>query len=101
MRTPFLENETTALIPLEPDDAAICYKWFLDFNVRKFLSSHNVPNTLEKSKRFIEQMNASHTDVLLGIVYKPESKYIGNIALHGIDFYNRNGYVGIAIGEQE
>jgi len=101
MRTPFLEGESIMLSPLGEADAETCYPWFLDIEVRSFLSSKALPNTLEKSKKFISSINESDNDVLLGIFLTDGKRHIGNVALHGIDFINRNACLGIAIGEKE
>ncbi len=98
MRTPFIKGEKVSLAPLAAEDAKTCYEWFVDPEIRRFVSSHTLPNTFEKSKNFIEEMNVSTSDVLLGIFTRPEGEYIGNIALHGIDRDNMNAFFGIVIG---
>jgi len=98
MRTPFIEGEKVSLAPLVAEDAKTCYEWFVNPEIRRFVSSHTLPNTFEKSKSFIEEMNVSNDDVLLGIFTRPDGEYIGNIALHGIDRDNRNAFFGIVIG---
>lgn len=97
-RTPFAEGEKVALAVLTPDDADACFAWYCDPAVRRFLSSQHIPNSAERSRRFIEEMNLSGSDALFGIVVRKTREYIGNIALHGIDLVNRNAFLGIAIG---
>jgi len=101
MRTPFIEGEKVSLAPLTAEDAKACYEWFVDPEIRKFVSSHALPNTFEKSRNFIEEMNVSNNDVLLGIFTRPDGEYIGNIALHGIDRDNSNAFFGIVIGNSK
>ena len=101
MRVKFLETERIFLAPLEERDAAVCYKWFADPEIKRYLSSAAIVNTLEKSKAFIASANSSSAEALFGIFAKPENVHIGNVSLGGIDLINRNASIGIAIGEKD
>ena len=97
----FLEGKKVILRPLDKrTDVEILQRWINDPEVR-----HNLamifPQTLKNEEEFIERAGDTTKGVVLGIVIKETSELIGTMALHEIDWPNRNATTGAMIGEKK
>jgi len=97
----FLEGKKVILRPLDKHtDAEKLQCWINDPKVR-----HNLamifPNTLKNEEDFIDRGGDATKGVVLGIVIKETGELIGTMALHEIDWPNRNANTGAMIGEKE
>jgi RimJ/RimL family protein N-acetyltransferase len=99
MRNPFLVGEKIYLRPLEEADAALCYPWFSDPEVRSLLGRHAVPNTEKDSLEFIRGMEARREQGF-AIIVRADAKYIGNCSIFELNLIDRNAEIGIAIGDK-
>ncbi len=74
--------------------------WMNDPEVNKYLEVRFSPQTLDSVKSFIDSMNDSPDNLLLGIFLKENDAHIGNIKLGPINPYHHRGNIGIVIGER-
>lgn len=99
MRNPYLIGAGIYLRPIEEDDAALCYEWFSDPEVRRTLALRARPNTEAASRDFIRSLDPAR-DQIFAIVTRAGDEYIGNAGLSQIDPVNRHAELGIAIGSK-
>jgi RimJ/RimL family protein N-acetyltransferase len=99
MQNPFLIGSTTYLRPLEKTDAPTLVSWFNDSDVTRFLRWYR-PMSLEQEEKFLDKLQASEMDVILGIVTGPDDRLIGTCGLHHVDTRSRNAEFGISIGDK-
>ena len=95
----FKKSERLALIPQDPDHANTYILWLNHYKVRR-LARNEIPRTMESSKAFTEkylgkQENSRNFD----LYHLQDKKRIGNVGLNGIDWVNRNSWLGLEIGE--
>ena len=98
MRNPFLIGEQVYLRPIEEADAARCYEWFSDPEVRFQLGRAALPNTEQASLEFIRGVDGA-TRQMFAIVVRADGSYIGNCDLFGIHPVHRHAEIGIAIAQ--
>lgn len=102
MRQIFLEGENIFLSPLSKEDASEDYaSWLNDQETTLFMGSGKFPVSIDELKNYIESYNNKKERILLGIFLKKNSKHIGNITLHQIDWINRLAEIGILIGDKK
>lgn len=82
---------------LEPEHLKNANRWVNDPDVRQWLTLHR-PIPLRATRKWYEALLESKTDHVFAIVTK-KGNHIGSIGLHEIDWKNRNGQLGIVIGE--
>ncbi|OGZ07946.1 MAG: hypothetical protein A2942_03115 [Candidatus Lloydbacteria bacterium RIFCSPLOWO2_01_FULL_50_20] len=97
----FLEGKKVILRPLNKHtDAEKLQRWINDPEVR-----HNLvmifPQTLKNEEDFIDRGGDAAKGVVLGMVLKETGELIGTMALHEIDWPNRNASTGAMIGEKK
>lgn len=97
---PFLTGSAVDLRALEREDAPQLQRWINDAEVNRTLQIHR-PMSLAAEEGFIERSGNSEHDVVFGIVERATSRLIGTTGLHRIDFKNRHGGFGIAIGDKQ
>jgi RimJ/RimL family protein N-acetyltransferase len=100
LRNPFLIGERLYLRGVEPEDAAAFAAWLSDPDVRRNLMRQR-PLTVADEIEYIKRVNASETDLLLGVVLREGDRLIGGLGLHQIDVRNRHACFGISIGDKE
>ena len=101
MRPVFLNGKRIFLSPLSKKlDLKTYASWLNDQETTLYMGSGRFPTTIESLKEYIDLYNKSKDDILLGIFLSKNSKHIGNITLHMIDWRNRRGAIGIIIGEK-
>jgi [ribosomal protein S5]-alanine N-acetyltransferase len=102
MRPIFLEGKRVFLSPLSQKHDLKAYEcWLNDQETTLYMGSGRFPVTIKGLKEYIESFNKSKEGMLLGIFLKKSAKHIGNITLHMIDWKNRNGEIGIIIGDKK
>lgn len=94
----FLEGENIYLRALCLDDATQEYTdWFNDATICQYNSHHRFPNTIEKTKSYI---NASaESSLVLAICDKKSNKHLGNISLQNLNFIDSQAEFAILVGE--
>lgn len=93
-------GERVRLRPIERSDLPNFVRWFSDEEVRHGLAMIVPPSTAEE-ERWFERLS-EHPGHLFAIDARvgEEWRHIGSLGLHEIDWRNRVGEVGIAIGEK-
>lgn len=98
--TNFIESDRLTLKNLTLEDAeGNYYQWLRDPNVNQFLEiRHHLPN-LKDLQTFIDKMNHSDNNLLLGI-YLTDGSHIGNIKLGPIHLIYERATMGLLIGDK-
>jgi len=99
VNTPFLSGPTTYLRPLDKTDAPTLVSWFNDQEMTRFLLWYR-PMNVAQEEAFLEKIQASETDLLLGIVTREADRFIGCLGLHEMDLRNRHAVFGICVGDK-
>ena len=102
MRNPYLVGEKVYLRALEEADAAECYPWFSDPDVRRTLDTpvRARPNTEAVSRDIIRGADARHA-MMFAIVTRAHGVHIGNCELGNINHVDGRAELGIAIGRRD
>lgn len=100
MSNPFIIGEKIYLRSIEKKDLeGNWFRWFNNQKNARFTGHGRFPNTLEKQTQFFEEMVHSTNDLVLAIINKSLDKHIGVLALHNINWINRNAEISIWVGE--
>lgn len=75
-------------------------KWLTDPEVTRYMEVRYAPPDRDGLLCFVEGMNASQTDLLLGIFTRATETHIGNIRLGPIHRRHQRGTLGILIGDR-
>ncbi len=95
-----IRSRRLALNSLEREAGFGAYaRWMRDEEVLKYLEVRHRDRDPEDLAAYIERMNDSPDDLLLGIFLSETDQHIGNVKLGGIDRLNKRGHIGIVIGE--
>ncbi len=98
----FLEGQRIRLRILDPEtDAAICAQWMNDPETRHVLGANRAfPISLADEKKWIEKLSGTvpPEKIVFGIELKKNSRLIGVIGLHDIDWVSRQATTGTKIG---
>lgn len=101
MRPIFLEGKNIFLSPLSKEDIPGGYaEWLNNQEITGFMESGKFPVNIDNLSNYIDAYNSSNNDILLGIFLKKQSRHIGNITLHKINWRNRHAEIGILIGDK-
>jgi RimJ/RimL family protein N-acetyltransferase len=98
-----LRGERVKLGPIKREYIESFLKWFNDPEITQYLVIYR-PMTRMAEEEWMENLKTRENDILFGIVIPNEDgteKLIGNCGIHRIDWKNRVGEIGIAIGEKE
>ena len=96
-----LTTERLALRTLEVGDANGPYAaWMHDAEVTRYLEIRFAPPDAEALLAFVDRMNASPADLLLGLVRHDTGSHIGNIRLGPVDPHHGRAAIGILIGDR-
>jgi len=99
---PFLIGKNCYLRGLEETDLRENYfQWFNDQEITRFMRHGSFPNSEIKAKEFFLRISSSENDIVLAIICIEDSKHIGNLGLHNINWLYRTAELGIIIGEKE
>lgn len=101
MRNPYLIGEKVYLRALEEADAAGCYEWVSDPEVRRTAGPGRFrPNTAAATLAFIRAIDG-RSEQGFAIVVREDGTYIGNCGLHEINYVDRRAVLGILIGRKD
>lgn len=75
--------------------------WMKDREVTKYLTGGSKDYTVQELKEYVNKMNESKTDFLLGIFLKDGKAHIGNIKIGCIDSVYKFGNLGLLIGDKD
>lgn len=94
-------GERVRLRPIERDDLPRFVEWFSDPEVRRHLLVY-LPFSLAQEERWFENLldRLERQEDLALAIEAADGVHIGNIGLHSIDWKNRSGELGIAIGDK-
>ncbi|MBA3018319.1 MAG: GNAT family N-acetyltransferase [Desulfobacteraceae bacterium] len=101
-RPTFLKGKNIFLGPLSKNDDLEGYAtWLNNQEITLYMGSGRFPVNYDALKDYISSFQNSKEGMLLGIFLTTNSKHIGNITLHQIDWLNKFAEVGIIIGDEE
>ncbi len=96
-----IESTRLRLRALTPADVTDRYvSWLGDVEVTRYLEVRFTEQTVASVSAYVQQMNASPDDLLLGIFLKDAGDHIGNIKLGAVDRNHGRAEVGIVIGDR-
>ena len=77
-------------------------KWMNDKEVHKFSAQKLKKHTLSTISKYVNSMNSSKNEILLGIFIKIDNNlsHIGNIKIGPINFFYKTAYISYFIGEK-
>lgn len=98
----FLKGDRVDLVPTNKDHIKSYTAWLNNHKVRKF-NRGVIPITPEQYKKWIEGEESGRVkdSFHLEIWHKKDKKPIGMIGFNHINWMNRNGNIGVFIGEPE
>lgn len=97
----FKESKNLYFEPLEEKHLTENYiSWLNDKEVTKFNSHGIYPNTLLKTKEYINSIQNDSSKIVLAIIEKATTKHIGNISIQSINFINSNADIAILLGDK-
>jgi len=96
------EKEISLRTLNEQDAVGRWWQWFNDKEVTKYMNKGHYINTPEKQLDFLNKVQNSNRDCVLGIFYNRNNKHIGTTAIHNIRNVSgiKKGNFGIIIGEK-
>lgn len=97
---PFIDGDRIELHPLKVENAEIYVSWYNDLEIRR-LARMIKPTTIERMRKSVENLSTSDSRVKFEIWHKADQKPIGDVALSGIEYHDRNAEYGVIIGEKE
>ena len=100
MTSTYLVGRKVHLRPLLESDAAECWAWFNDPDVRRTLAIRALPNTEAASRAFIHSLDPRR-DQAFAIMTREGDVYVGNCALHLIHPVDRHAALGLVIGRKD
>lgn len=97
-----LETPRLRLRSLRPSDIGDAYlAWMNDAEIVRFLEVRfNGAQELDDLQEFVESMNASPNNYMLGIFRKDDGRHIGNIKLGPINTEHARSEIGYLIGDR-
>ena len=98
-----LRGERVRLGPIKREYIESFLKWFNDPEITQYLVAYR-PMTRMAEEAWIENLKNRENDIHFSIIIPNEDgteTLIGNCGIHAIDWKNRVGEIGIAIGEKE
>jgi RimJ/RimL family protein N-acetyltransferase len=96
-----LETPRLTLRSLSSSDVTSRYVgWLNDSEVNRYLETRHTVQSKETVRAFVESMNASIDNLLLGLFVKVDSRHIGNVRLGPIINHHRHAAIGLVIGEK-
>ncbi len=99
----FLEGEVVDLCVPNSTNVVIeqWYRWFNDQEVTKYLHQGYFPNTIEKQRKYYE--NLIENDNRIALLIKPKTKdyYVGIASLSCVDFRQRQCGFALVIGKND
>jgi RimJ/RimL family protein N-acetyltransferase len=99
MRNAYLVGQKVYLRPLEEGDAAVCWTWLNEPDVRRTLAARAGPNTEAMSREWIRALDFRRA-MGFAIVTRADELYVGNCDLQ-INHVDRHATLGLVIGRTE
>ena len=94
--TVFIRGDRIDLCVLDPEGDLAAYEaWVNDQETTRYMAVGKRPTT----RRELQEYIAGYKGLLLGLCVRQGGAHVGNIALHSLDAQNRQGEVGILIGD--
>ncbi len=100
MKNPFLIGERIYLRPLEMSDVPACLRWINDPEVTRTLMIYTPLNEI-REREWFERHYKDDREIILAVALKANDQHVGNAGLHRIEWKNRQGELGIMIGERD
>ncbi|MCP4652335.1 MAG: GNAT family N-acetyltransferase [Candidatus Omnitrophica bacterium] len=98
----FIDSDTIYLRTLTQEgDFSEYESWLNDQENTTYMGSGRFPVTEMALKKYVDDFSKNQNGILTGIFHKSCDKHIGNITLQQIDWRNRNGEIGIIVGDKE
>ena len=95
----FLKGRNISLRPLQREDMKSCVQWINDPKIRDLVSSY-LPMTINDENEWFDSLSKrKSSDIVLAMVTN-DGTYIGNMAIHDINWRDRVGTTGAIIGEK-
>jgi RimJ/RimL family protein N-acetyltransferase len=86
---------------LEPDDYKVSIAWRQDEQIWQMVVGRRYFVSEDYEKRWVARaVEGSPTGLRLAVCLKSSGKYIGNVYLNGIDFFNRHCASSVLIGDK-
>ena len=95
----FLSGKEINLRPLSKNDLGKILRWINDPEVTQYLSVYLPMSEIEELNWVENLSKRKPNDIVLGIE-TVDTNLIGSVGLHGIDWKDRTGTLGISIGEK-
>lgn len=97
-----LVTKNLILRTLEKTDINEIYlSWLNDFEIHRYLEIRfSCPIKLSDLETFVEQMNESKNNLMLGIFHKDSNQHIGNVKLGPLQTVHKRADLGFLIGEK-
>ncbi len=96
---PAIHTARLALRSLSSGDITQDYcNWLNDPTINQFLEARFTRHSIESLQNYVEAMNASPADLLMGIFEK--GQHIGNVKIGPIDPHHQHGSIGLLIGNR-
>lgn len=93
-------GEKTIMRSLQRSDLRLCLCWLKDPEINKFLTQNFKDLTNEQESQWLEFIHNSNNDIVFAILTKKGKIYIGNCALHKINWEDKTCEFGILIGNK-
>lgn len=96
----FLSGKKINLRPISKNDVGKLLRWINDQEVTQYLSVYLPMHEIEEINWIENLSKRKSNDIVLGIE-TVDAVLIGSVGLHGVDWKDRIGTLGISIGEKE
>jgi RimJ/RimL family protein N-acetyltransferase len=99
---PMLIGSRIYLQPLSEAELPAMFPWWNDARTRRWART-TFPQTLEGSKKHVAELaeiGAKSSDFPFAIWSFEEKRPIGHVGLYGVDWVDRNAWLGLIIGEK-
>lgn len=94
-----INNTKVYLRALEPEDSTISIEWRNSSEIWDMLLGRRYFVSKDFERKWVETAGNNSSQLKLAICDKKHNKYIGNIYLSDIDFFNRSASFAILIGD--
>jgi len=96
-----LKGEKVSLWTITKEDLRKIWKYFGDFELRRFLHMRWQPVYYENEEKWYEKLREEINDkIVFEVVENSSNEMVGLIGLHDIDWYSRNAEIGYWIWKE-
>lgn len=96
-----LNNTKVYLRALEPEDYKVSIEWRNNSKIWEMVLGRRYFVSRDFEKKWVETAGSNPSQLKLAICDKKHNKYIGNVYLSDIDFFNRSASFAILIGDAQ